>query len=93
MKLTIDQEDADLLAGALRTSLTWTLDALGSSISPPASREHVKGNLAYRARIRRLLIDLDHDGDADDSYRFGHIIDYAKRQKQPGIVRLLEASR
>lgn len=81
--IIVDEEDVTLLVNALRMSLTWTLDAIGDSIVPPSTR-NVRDGLAHRARIRDLLVELDCA--EDDSYRMGHLLEYAERMSSSAVI-------
>jgi hypothetical protein len=88
MKLEVNAEDAELIIDALQSSHTYTLDALGNSIAAPFSMDYVERNLRQRERILKLVEQLGVS--IDDSYRMGHIIEFARREGHPEAAKLLE---
>lgn len=74
--LHLEDGDAHLLAGALRTSHTWLLDAMGSCIER-SNQPALARNLVQRDAILRLLAELGQQ--LDDSYRMDHLRAYAER--------------
>jgi hypothetical protein len=75
LTITVDEKDAEILARALDTSHTWLLDAWGEAIRQGSStephQEKRKRILALSAKLGRPI---------DDSYRMGHLADFAKKK-------------
>jgi hypothetical protein len=73
----LDDEDLELLFGALHTSYTWTLDALGSCLlrdgrprvpdDPATAAARTNANREAADRIERLIVRLG--GDVDKTRR------------------------
>lgn len=73
-----DEKDVEILASALRSSMTYCLDACESCITYK-DIDQLATNLGCLYRVERLYCDLTEES-SDNSFRLSKLMKYAERE-------------